>query len=256
MSFDSSNNYISVDEIKSLETAILQISNQHASKYKKRNTRKKKSVRNKNEPLLHIYDNSNTLELGIDEAGRGPLFGRLYVAGVIIPKDDPDFKYEIIKDSKRFSSKKKILEVYEYIKENCVDYYVTYRDEKYIDKHNIRQSVLDSMNECITGIRTQPDFVLIDGCDFVNKTENPDLKYKCIEGGDNWYVSIAAASIIAKVERDKYIEELCGSHPELEEYYGIASNKGYGTKKHIDGIKDVGITEYHRKTYGICKQYN
>jgi ribonuclease HII len=112
------------------------------------------------------------------------------------------------------------------------------------------------MNDCITNISTKPDYILIDGCDFINKTGNPDLKYKCIEGGDNWYVSIAAASILAKVERDRYIEELCGIHPELEDKYGISSNKGYGTKKHIQGIKDNGITPHHRKSYGICKQYN
>ena len=76
-----------------------------------------------------------------------------------------------------------------------------------------------------------------------------------IEGGDNKYTSIAAASILAKVERDKYIEELCISNPELIEYYGIDSNKGYGSKKHMDGIKQHGITKWHRKTFGICKEF-
>lgn len=253
MSYDSSNNDISTDEIKNIESAIIQIANE--SKGNKTRKPRKRNVRNKTDPLRQFYDENNNFELGVDEAGRGPLFGRVYVAGVIIPKNDPDFKYNIIKDSKRFSSKKKLKEVYDYIKENCVDYYITYRDEKYIDTHNIRQSVLDSMNECIVEINKQPDFILIDGCDFVNKTDNTELKYKCIEGGDNWYVSIAAASILAKVERDTYIEELCIKHPELEERYGISSNKGYGTKKHIDGIKNNGITPYHRKSYGICKQY-
>jgi ribonuclease HII len=255
MAYDSSNNFISNDEIKDLESAIVEIANTNGSKIKKSRTSRKKSERNKKDPLRRLYNEENNYELGVDEAGRGPLFGRVYVAGVIIPKDDHEFKYDIIKDSKRFSSKKKLKEVYEYIKENCVDYYVTYRDETYIDTHNIRQSVLDSMNECIVKIKTRPDFVLIDGCDFVNKTDDPDLRYTCIEGGDNWYVSIAAASILAKVERDAYVEELCEKHPELEERYGISSNKGYGTKKHIDGIKNNGITQFHRKSYGICKQY-
>ena len=112
------------------------------------------------------------------------------------------------------------------------------------------------MNECITNISTKPDFVMIDGNDFVNKTNDSDLNYVCIEGGDNWYVSIAAASIIAKVERDKYIEEMCLKEPELDLKYGLLSNKGYGTKKHIDGIKQYGISTYHRKSYGICKSYS
>lgn len=253
MNFDSSGNFMSNEEVKNIEKAIIEIATQSTTKEKRKN--RKRSTRNIKDPLKHIYDESNSYECGIDEAGRGPLFGRLYVAGVIIPKNDPDFKYHIIKDSKRFSTKKKLREVYEYIKENCVDYYVTYKDEKYVDEYNIRQSVLNSMNECITKIQTKPDFVLIDGCDFVNKTDNEDLKYACIEGGDNWYVSIAAASIIAKVERDMYIENLCEIYTELEDYYGIASNKGYGTKKHIEGIKEYGITDFHRKTYGICKQY-
>jgi ribonuclease HII len=81
------------------------------------------------------------------------------------------------------------------------------------------------------------------------------IEHKCIEGGDNKYCAIAAASILAKTERDKYIEALCEENPELDEKYGLVKNKGYGTKKHIDGIKEHGITEYHRKTYGLCKNY-
>jgi ribonuclease HII len=76
-----------------------------------------------------------------------------------------------------------------------------------------------------------------------------------IEGGDNKYSSIAAASILAKVSRDNYIEELCQDNPELAERYGIDSNKGYGAKRHIDGIKEYGITKWHRRSFGICKQY-
>ena len=77
----------------------------------------------------------------------------------------------------------------------------------------------------------------------------------CIEGGDNKYSAIAAASILAKVSRDTYIEELCKENPILDERYGLLKNKGYGTKKHMDGIKEHGITEFHRKTFGICKQF-
>ena len=76
-----------------------------------------------------------------------------------------------------------------------------------------------------------------------------------IKGGDNKYTSIAAASILAKVTRDEYILDLCKENPNLEEHYGIASNKGYGAKRHMEGIKEHGITKWHRKTYGICKEY-
>jgi ribonuclease HII len=81
------------------------------------------------------------------------------------------------------------------------------------------------------------------------------IRYELVEGGDNKFTPIAAASILAKVERDKYIEELCLENPELAERYGIDSNKGYGSKKHMDGIKQYGITKWHRRTFGICKAY-
>jgi ribonuclease HII len=86
------------------------------------------------------------------------------------------------------------------------------------------------------------------------KTKLEIVKHLLVEGGDNKFCSIAAASILAKVERDKYIEELCLENPELVEHYGIDSNKGYGSKKHLDGIKEHGITKWHRKTFGeLCK---
>jgi ribonuclease HII len=105
--------------------------------------------------------------------------------------------------------------------------------------------------------------ILVDGNYFnpittVNKQKNKleTINYTCIEGGDNKYTAIAAASILAKVARDKYIEELCLEHPELSEHYCIDSNKGYGAKKHLDGIKEHGITIWHRRSFGICKNYN
>jgi len=81
------------------------------------------------------------------------------------------------------------------------------------------------------------------------------LPFTTIEGGDNKYTAIAAASILAKVERDNYISELCEQNPDLAEKYGIDSNKGYGAKKHMDGIKEHGITIWHRRSFGICKNY-
>jgi ribonuclease HII len=86
--------------------------------------------------------------------------------------------------------------------------------------------------------------------------ENGDIiSYTCVEGGDNKYTSIAAASILAKVSRDDYIDALCESSPDLIEKYGIDSNKGYGAKRHLEGIKEHGITIWHRRTFGICKQF-
>ena len=222
--------------------------------------------RTKQEPLTKFYnEESQTQEIGIDEAGRGPLFGRVYTAAVILPKDDV-FEYDTMKDSKKFSSSKKILEAAEHIKKHALAWSVTYNDETVVDKINIRQSVLSSMHNSIKNVIDMESnneneyFLLVDGNDFkpymrFNNDEFLQVKHICIEGGDNKYCAIAAASILAKTERDKYIEELCEEYPELKDKYSIHKNKGYGTKLHLDGIKEFGISKWHRKSYGICKDY-
>lgn len=223
-----------------------------------------KKKRKKQLPLKPRYninqdDKTDTInfitEAGIDEAGRGPLFGRVYTACVILPTaETSDFDHSKIKDSKKYTSKKKLMEVYEYIKEHALAYSVCYETEETIDLINIRQATLKCMNRTIEEIKKQmvPDYLLVDGCDFYTK-EN--IEYICIEGGDNLYTPIAAASILAKVERDLYIEKLCEENPYLDEYYALSKNKGYGTKLHIDGIKTHGISIWHRKSFGICKNY-
>ena len=233
--------------------------------------------RSKQEPLTHFYNEKSYYEIGIDEAGRGPLFGRVYTAAVILPKDDT-FNYHNLKDSKKFSSEKKINEVADYIKEHAVAWSVTYNDEKVIDNINIRQAVLNSMHQSIRNVisfcddkvdtdtgddisgNTSKYFLLVDGNDFkpymtFKNDEYIQVPYTCIKGGDNKYCSIAAASILAKTERDKYVLELCDEHPKLKELYHIDKNKGYGTALHMEGIKNNGISQWHRKSYGPCKEY-
>ena len=226
--------------------------------------------------LEQFYLNDiNTIEIGADEAGRGPLFGRVYSAAVILPKDN-SFDHFRMKDSKKFHSKKQIDEVADYIKKNALAWYVSFEDEKTIDQINILQATQKAMHNAILETRKQYNeimkkqgkkenddykfYLLIDGnyfnpITYYNKNANKleSLTYICIEGGDNKYTAIAAASILAKVERDKYIEELCKEHPELIEKYGIDQNKGYGAKRHLDGIKEHGITIWHRRSFGICK---
>ena len=236
--------------------------------------KKPKRVRVKQEPLKKYFDeDTNVYEIGVDEAGRGPLFGRVYTAGVILPKDD-SFDHSKVKDSKKFNSKSKIKEVAEYIKSNAVAWYVSYEDEKTIDDINILQATQKSMHTSILNVRKQiiqqmkedTDYtlhLLIDGNYFnpitllnkkIQKLET--IPYSCIEGGDNKYTAIAAASVLAKVARDAYIEQMCVDNPELIDKYCLDSNKGYGAKKHIDGIKEHGITIWHRKSFGICKNYS
>jgi len=243
-----------------------------------KNTKIKKT-RKPVEPLKKfLKDDENIFEIGVDEVGRGPLFGRVYTAAVILPKDN-SFDHSKVKDSKKFTSKKKIQEVAEYVKENALAWYVSFEDETIIDNINILQATQKSMHHSILEVRKQyirklkeegkydlqqeSNFhLLIDGnyfntITYLNKSSGKleVIPFDTIEGGDNKYTSIAAASILAKVERDKYIEELCNLNPDLVEKYGIDSNKGYGAKKHINGIKEHGITIWHRKTFGICKSF-
>jgi ribonuclease HII len=223
-----------------------------------------------NAPLKTFYtENPLIFEVGVDEAGRGPLFGRVYSGAVILPKDDT-FDHSLMKDSKKFHSKKKITEVAQYIKTHALAWGVGYCTEQTIDEINILQATQQSMHKAIRAALknlaslnpgSSPHLqlhLLVDGNYFNPYTHNSDpapLPYITVEGGDNAYTSIAAASILAKVARDDYIDELCSENPELDEHYGIASNKGYGAKRHIDGIKAHGITIWHRRSFGICKQY-
>ena len=212
--------------------------------------------------LINRYqDNNDIIEIGVDEVGRGPMFGRVYCAAVILPKDADKFEHKLMKDSKKFTSEKKLLAAANYIKENCIAYRVGYMDETVIDNVNIKNATHKAMHYAIKKIINYSDdnLLLIDGSNFSSITylsgniikEVPTV---CIEGGDNKYSSIAAASIIAKVERDKYIYELCDQYPKLDELYDLRKNKGYGTAKHMAGIKEYGITQWHRKSFGICKE--
>tara|TARA_Y100000591_G_scaffold321800_1_gene337291 strand:- start:74 stop:700 length:627 start_codon:yes stop_codon:yes gene_type:complete len=201
---------------------------------------------------MNFYFNKNTLEVGLDEAGRGPLFGRVYVAAVILPQED--INHDIIRDSKKLSERKRLM-VYDYIKDYAIDWVVHYKDEKYIDKHNIFKANYDAMHEAIDKLLVKPEHILVDGNYFKHYSDKDGnyISHTTVVKGDDKYTSIAAASILAKVDRDKYIYKLCEDYPKLDEYYSIKSNKGYGAKKHIEGIKRHGVTKWHRKSFGLCQ---
>ena len=222
----------------------------------------------------HYLEDTTILEIGVDEAGRGPLFGRVYAAAVILPKDPAtEYDFSQMKDSKKFHSKKKISQVADYIKQNAVAWAVAYEDEVAIDKMNILQATQSAMHKAIKSCIEIAEKKALDGApptiqllidgNYFNSITTYDkargqikaMPHVCVEGGDNKYAAIAAASILAKVSRDTYIEDLCAENPELNEKYGILSNKGYGAKKHMDGIRSHGITIWHRRSFGPCKEY-
>lgn len=205
--------------------------------------------------LKSSYNESNHLEIGVDECARGPMFGRLYTAAVVLPKI---FDHSKMKDSKKIKSREKMKILADYIKENAISWSIDFIEPKEIDEINIRQAVLKCMRTSIQNTIEKMDnidvFLVIDGNDFIKITYNGvQLNHVCVEKGDNTYSFIAAASILAKYEHDKYILELCEQYPELDIRYGLKTNVGYGTKKHLDGIREHGISQWHRRSYGSCK---
>lgn len=199
--------------------------------------------------MLKSFFKENQIELGIDESGRGCLAGPVFIGGVIW---NPEIDPLNIKDSKKLSKKKRE-ELFEYITENAIDWCVIQVDNDEIDNDNILNCTINGMHKVINSINVDIDRILVDGNRFkiYRKKNGSIIPHICVIGGDNKYISIAAASILAKVSHDKYIENLVKEYPKLE-VYNWQKNMCYGTKDHINAIKEFGITKYHRKSFGIC----
>lgn len=174
---------------------------------------------------------------GVDEAGRGPLAGPVYAAAVILPKDA---RLDGINDSKKLSEKKRE-ELFDVIREVALSYSVASVDEKEIDEINILNATHKAMCKAVEGLDVAADYVIIDG----NSIKGMEKPHETVVKGDAKSISIAAASILAKVSRDRYIKEMANVYPE----YGFEKHKGYGTKAHTDAILEHGICPIHRKTF-------
>ncbi len=179
---------------------------------------------------------------GVDEVGRGCLFGPVVAAAVILPKD---FDYSQIDDSKKLSKKRREV-LYDVITTEAICYSVAFIDNTVIDEINILEATKLAMKNSIASLAVKPQIVLVDAV----KLEL-DVFCEAIIKGDSLSYSIAAASIIAKVTRDRYIEELASEYP----YYSLETNMGYGTKKHLAGLAEYGATKYHRKTFRPVSEY-
>jgi ribonuclease HII len=194
---------------------------------------------------------------GVDEVARGTFIGPVVAACVVLPKSFPDETYKQIKDSKKLSEKKREF-LASYIKDTCITYGVGEVSNEDIDKINILNATMKAMNRAINeAYKKHPfDYLLIDGPNFkgyVPPGEDEDMiEYECVLQGDAKYLSIAAASIIAKDYHTKLINKLVEDNPKLM-LYDIKKNKGYGTKNHLNALKIHGLSEFHRKTFGICK---
>ena len=196
--------------------------------------------------LLKLYDlerklkhKGYTLVAGVDEAGRGPLAGPVVAAAVILPLDTQIID---LKDSKKISEKKRE-KVYEDIKKNAIAYAYDVVDAQYIDNYNILNSTLKAMKNAVEKLPITSDYVLVDAL----KIPGIAIPQEPIIHGDGICACIAAASIVAKVERDRIMRKYDLAYPE----YGFFKNKGYGTKEHINSIKAHGMCPIHRRSFSV-----
>ena len=185
-----------------------------------------------------IYETGVETICGIDEAGRGPLAGPVVVAAVIMPKDS---MIEGVNDSKKVSEKKREL-IYEKIIDEAIAYGVGIIDQKEIDDINILNATKKGLTEALKEMKIRPDRILVDALTDIDTLGVP---YKSIIKGDAKCYSIAAASIIAKVTRDRIMREWDKVYPE----YGFEKHKGYGTASHISAIKEYGLCPLHRRSF-------
>jgi len=189
-----------------------------------------------------LYDKGIEYIGGVDEVGRGPLIGSVVAACVVLPKG---FVLEGLTDSKKLSEKKRDM-FYDIIMSNAIAVGIGIVNEKRIDEINIYEATKVAMKEAICNTNIKLEHVLIDAMPL-----DIDVPTTSIIKGDSKSISIAAASVIAKVTRDRMMYELDKKYP----MYELASNKGYGTKKHIEAIKKYGITKYHRLSFKPVSEY-
>jgi len=189
----------------------------------------------------NYHDDFSVIEIGVDEAGRGALAGPVTVAACIMPHG---FQHELIKDSKLLNEGQRA-DARRMVLENCIAYSVQHVSVEDIENTNILKATLEGMRRCLSDVKqnmTDFEFILVDGDQFHGFEGIP---FETVVGGDNMYSSIAAASILAKTERDMLMKSLS----EGNEVYGWGSNKGYGTKQHRDAIVESGATEHHRNSF-------
>lgn len=186
----------------------------------------------------HYYE--GLVEAGCDEAGRGCLAGSVFAAAVILP---PDYENELLNDSKKLTDRKR-KQLREIIEHDAVDWAVGIVEPGEIDEINILNASILAMHRALDQLKVRPEAVIVDGNRF---KPYRDLPYTTIVKGDGKYLSIAAASILAKTYRDDYMDRLAEDYPQ----YDWKSNKGYPTKKHRQAIRECGITPFHRRSFTL-----
>lgn len=191
--------------------------------------------------MLQLFYQSELVEAGCDEAGRGCLAGPVFAASVVLP---PNFHHPLLNDSKQVTETNRNA-LKSYIEEKAVAFAVAMVDNDEIDKINILKASFKAMHLAISSLAVKPGLLLIDGNQFIKYKRVP---HKCIIKGDEKYASIAAASILAKTYRDAYMMQLHAALPQ----YAWNNNKGYGTVEHRRAIERYGLSTFHRKTFRVA----
>ena len=186
---------------------------------------------------MEIRAKGFTAVCGIDEAGRGPLAGPVVAAAVILPED---IQLPGVNDSKKITEKKREI-LFDFVKEHALAYGIGEASETEIDEINILQATFLAMRRAVEALQIPADYALVDG----NRIQGLPVPAETVIGGDGKVLSIAAASILAKVTRDRYMRDMAAQYPE----YGFEKHKGYGTKAHYAAIEQYGICPLHRKTF-------
>lgn len=181
------------------------------------------------------------LEAGCDEAGRGCLAGPVVCAAVVLPEG---FDCPGLDDSKKLTARRRE-KLRDIIKECALAWAVVEVGNEEIDRINILNASIAGMHRAVDALKVRPEIILVDGNRF---TEHPGIPHKTVVGGDGLHMSIAAASILAKTHRDSLMERLAEDYP----WYGWEKNKGYPTRAHLEGMRDHGLTPYHRRSFGPC----
>ncbi len=200
----------------------------------------------------------DSVEVGMDEAGRGSLWGRLYVGAVIMSPEDDAYDDEgailrQIMDSKKLTPKRREM-LSDYIHENAIEAVVTWSEPEEIDRINILQADMAAMNRALDAFETPFQRVLVDGDVWMPAAQHASVPALTIVEGDAQSLAIAAASILAKVAHDRWVRETVGAEPELDERYGLGKNMGYGTAVHIAGLNTWGAHALHRRSFAPVRR--
>ena len=193
-------------------------------------------------------------ECGVDEVARGCLFGRVYAGAVVWAGDASQTPLPlpagiVVRDSKTMSHRQRVRAT-QYVKDHAVAWAVGYREPSEIDRTNILRAAMAAMHDAISSLSVRPASLAIDGTMFI---QYDGIPHRCIPQGDRCHFAISCAAIIAKTAHDAYVAELCAADPTLDQRYGLLKNMGYGTATHIRGVREHGVTENHRRTFGVCR---